>query len=775
MLIRKNILIVLSLTAIIVVSACGGRGTPDIASTLAPIYTAAAQTLQALTTQIAVTPNIPYITSTPTYTPIVPLPTLTQPTLPAPAPWVPPAVTRCDWVGFLGDVSVPDGSIFAPSTSFTKTWRLRNIGSCTWTTTYALVFSSGLPMGGPAAINLPVSIAPGQIVDLPVNLTAPTAAGHYRGNWMLQNPSGVKFGIGNQANAAFWVDINVAASGQNVTTTTITADNPDPSTPGQSVAVSATVSGSGTSPTGTVAITGADTNCTITLSSGSGSCNVSFSTAGSKTLMATYSGDGNYAVSSGTAIHTVSTGATSSTTTITIDAPDPSTPGQSVAVSVTVSGTGITPTGTVAITGADTNCTITLSSGNGSCSVVFTTAGARLLTATYSGDANYAGSSSTASHTVSTGTVSTTTTINFDTPDPSNPGQWVAVSVTVSGAGGTPSGMVTITGADTNCTITLAGGSGSCNVVFTIAGARGLTATYSGDANYAGSSDTASHTVSKGSSTTTITADTPDPSAPGQTVAVSVTVSGAGAAPTGTVTITGVYTNCTITLSGGIGSCNVVFNTAGTETLTATYNGDANYAGSLGSESHSVKYATTTTITTDTPDPSTAGGSVAVSVTVIGGGGSPSGTVVITGADTNCTITLVGGSGSCAVVFSAIGTYTLTATYNGDAYYLVSQDTESHTVSQGPSSTTTITAVFPVASAAGGTVTVSVTVSGAGPTPTGTVTISGADAPCIITLVGGSGSCNVVFSAPGTFTLTATYSGDLNYAGSSDTESHTVN
>ena len=59
MLIRKNILIVLSLTAIIVVSACGGRGTPDIASTLAPIYTAAAQTLQALTTQIAVTPNIP--------------------------------------------------------------------------------------------------------------------------------------------------------------------------------------------------------------------------------------------------------------------------------------------------------------------------------------------------------------------------------------------------------------------------------------------------------------------------------------------------------------------------------------------------------------------------------------------------------------------------------------------------------------------------------------------------------------------------------------------
>jgi hypothetical protein len=240
--------------------------------------------------------------------------------------------------------------------------------------------------------------------------------------------------------------------------------------------------------------------------------------------------------------------------------------------------------------------------------------------------------------------------------------------------------MVTITGADTNCIITLAGGSGSCNVVFTTAGTRTLTATYNGDAYYAGSSDTASHTVSKGSSITAITADTPDPSTPGQTVAVSVTVSGAGAAPTGTVAITGAYTNCTITLSGGIGSCNVVFNTAGTETLTATYNGDTNYAGSLGTESHSVKYATTTTINADTPDPSTVGGMVTVSVTVIGGVGSPSGTVVITGADTNCIITLAGGSGSCDVVFSATGSYTLTATYSGDAYYLVSQDTETHIV-----------------------------------------------------------------------------------------------
>jgi hypothetical protein len=407
---------------------------------------------------------------------------------------------------------------------------------------------------------------------------------------------------------------------------------------------------------------------------------VVFNTTGAKTLTATYSGDANYAGSSDTEGHTVSSGTAATTTTI-ADTPDPSTPGQAVGVSVTVSGAGGTPSGMVTITGADTNCTITLSGGIGSCNVVFTAAGARTLTATYSGDSNYTGSSGTANHTVSTGTVSTTTTI-ADAPDPSTPGLAVGVSVTVIGAGGTPSGMVTITGADTNCTITLSGGIGSCNVVFTTAGARALTATYSGDANYAGSSDTASHTVSKVSPISTIiTADTPDPSTPGQSVTVSVTVSGAGAAPTGTVAITGAYTNCTITLSGGIGSCNVVFNTAGAETLTATYNGDANYAGSSANTSHSVKYATTTTITSDNPDPSTIGPLlVTVSVTVIGAGGTPSETVAITGANTNCNITLVGGSGSCTVTFSAAGTFTLTATYNGDDYYLVSQDTETHIV-----------------------------------------------------------------------------------------------
>ena len=120
------------------------------------------------------------------------------------------AQSICDWAQFVTDVTVPDNTVFQPGTTFTKTWRLKNIGTCTWTTSYSLVFDSGAQMGGPASVNLPNSVAPGQTVDVTVTLTAPTTAGNYIGYWKFQNASGVNFGIGSSANNTWWVEINVS-------------------------------------------------------------------------------------------------------------------------------------------------------------------------------------------------------------------------------------------------------------------------------------------------------------------------------------------------------------------------------------------------------------------------------------------------------------------------------------------------------------------------------------------------------------------------------------
>ena len=116
---------------------------------------------------------------------------------------------QCDSVQFVSDVSIPDGSAFAPGAVFTKTWRLLNNGSCAWSASYRLVLVGGDAMGASASVNLPVGVPSGQMVDVSVALTAPKQSGHYRGLWMLRNPSGGQFGIGTQGNEPFWVDINV--------------------------------------------------------------------------------------------------------------------------------------------------------------------------------------------------------------------------------------------------------------------------------------------------------------------------------------------------------------------------------------------------------------------------------------------------------------------------------------------------------------------------------------------------------------------------------------
>jgi len=140
------------------------------------------------------------------------IPTATpQPTLP-PSTLVP---ADCDMASFVSDVNVPDGTIFTPGASFTKTWRLKNSGKCTWTTEYKLTFYSGEQMSAPVSVNLPYRVYPGSTSDISVNLVAPNYAGSYRGFWILSNASGTPFGIGTNAANPFWVDIKVVGDAFN--------------------------------------------------------------------------------------------------------------------------------------------------------------------------------------------------------------------------------------------------------------------------------------------------------------------------------------------------------------------------------------------------------------------------------------------------------------------------------------------------------------------------------------------------------------------------------
>jgi hypothetical protein len=142
------------------------------------------------------------------------------PQTPAPAPAAtptvaptqalpPPAAACVDGASFVSDVTIPDNTYLSPGQSFVKTWRLRNSGTCTWTTDYSLVFVGGHSMGSSPTVPLRGPVPPGSTVDLPVALTAPAGNGTYEGKWQLRNADGNPFGSGGTPDGLFWVRIVV--------------------------------------------------------------------------------------------------------------------------------------------------------------------------------------------------------------------------------------------------------------------------------------------------------------------------------------------------------------------------------------------------------------------------------------------------------------------------------------------------------------------------------------------------------------------------------------
>jgi hypothetical protein len=205
----KKILI-LPIAALAIVSLACSRfvaATPQPAATLNALYTSAAQTLEGMSTQAAIATQLsptPTLALTgPTASPIV---VNTYTSVP---PLSPVPASRCDAASFVSDVTYSDGSNVPLAGTFTKIWRLKNNGTCTWTTSYALVFVSGERFGAPTTVALPTNVGPGQTVDLAVNLTAPSQTNRYRGFWKLRNASNVLFGIGPAADSSFYVDVNV--------------------------------------------------------------------------------------------------------------------------------------------------------------------------------------------------------------------------------------------------------------------------------------------------------------------------------------------------------------------------------------------------------------------------------------------------------------------------------------------------------------------------------------------------------------------------------------
>ena len=195
----KNKWIFVVISVLIVSLACNVPLTGSLTPTVkAPDYNATLMSLSIQQTQTAMAGGQPTIASTNTIQPT----DTTQPTsVIIPTNTIVPSATHvpapCNLAGNIIDITYADETKVAADTSFVKTWRITNYGSCTWTSGYSLIFDSGDQMNSPASVQLTSgTVPPGNSVEVSVQLKAPHAKGTYQGNYRLKASDGKIFGIG---------------------------------------------------------------------------------------------------------------------------------------------------------------------------------------------------------------------------------------------------------------------------------------------------------------------------------------------------------------------------------------------------------------------------------------------------------------------------------------------------------------------------------------------------------------------------------------------------
>ena len=200
----KYILFTSVVISSLLLSACGSDNAQE-----SIIQTSVAQTVAAQNTQQAANTETPSAPPTPLHL----LPTaIVTPFVAVPSPTLPvnPSKSECAKAS-LESETIPDGTIYRPGELFTKTWQITNTSNCVWDTSYKIVFWSGDILGGAYVYNIPQVTGPGATLPVSLVLTAPTADGAYRSEWMLQTPDNIPFGVGMYS-TPFYTEMVVSSS-----------------------------------------------------------------------------------------------------------------------------------------------------------------------------------------------------------------------------------------------------------------------------------------------------------------------------------------------------------------------------------------------------------------------------------------------------------------------------------------------------------------------------------------------------------------------------------
>ena len=604
--------------------------------------------------------------------------------------------------------------------------------------------------------------------------------------------------IAGAENAAVTITDNGSNSPQNLgltgigitdATTTLLTSAQNPSSVGQSVTFTATVApqqGTGT-PTGTVSFSDGGAGIGSSTLNGSGVSTLTISTlsAGSHSITASYTGYSNFASSSSSPLpQTVNRAASA---TVVSSSFNPSAYGQPITLSSTVAPLyGGSATGTVTFyDGGNVLGTGNLSGNMASLTGIILAAGSHKLTASYSGDSNFLGSTSVPlTQTVNQVTTTTSLHSSSNLVAPNQPVTYTATII--SQYGGAATGTVTFKDGTVTTPVSVSGGTAALTWTYSTSGTHSLTATYSGDSNNTGSSSgTLTEYVEKLPVTSkTIITTSGSPSLIAQPVTFTAAITSQyGQIPDGdTVTFfDGTSAIGTSNTAGGLATFSTPSLSAKTHTIKATYAGDPTFATSAASLSQVVTLWPTTTTLTASPNPSAYGQSVTLTATITSTSGAPAGpTGTVTFKDGTANLgsgTLnAAGVATLSTTKLAVGTSSVTATYNGDASNAKSTSALwSQTVDQATVGMTLASTLNP--STSGHSVKFTATLTSNGSLPNGqTVTFSyNSSTLGTATITAGMATFSTTTLPPGSDQVTATFGGNTNYSSASASVMQTVN
>jgi hypothetical protein len=477
--------------------------------------------------------------------------------------------------------------------------------------------------------------------------------------------------------------LNLTVNQASTTTTLATSLNPSPT--GQAVTFTATVAGQfGGSPAGAVTFMDGTTTLGSSALNASEQAQLTTSTlsAGGHNISATYSGGPAFIGStSATLVQTIGPG---TATNLTVS-PNPSQYNQTVQLTATVTSPTGTPTGSVNFlqNGTTSIGTVALNaSGVATLAISKSIVGLHALSAAYLGAANF-GTSTSATVDLTVNQDSTTTTL-ASSLNPSNVGQAVMLTATVTSQfGGSPGGTVTFVDGTTtlgSSPVSTTTHQAQLSTSTLTAGTHNIVATYSGSTAFTGSTSSPAlvQTVNQAlNGTTTTLTVAPNPSNYNQAVVLTATVTSSGGTPTGNVSFlqNGGSGLGTVRLnSSGVATVSINKSVVGAHALSASYAGSTTFSGSTSSTVNlTVNQASTTTTLTSSVNPSTTGQSVTFTATVAGQfGGAPGGTVTFMDGATKLGSSAVSTTTQQAQLTTSTlstGTHNVTATYSGSAAF----------------------------------------------------------------------------------------------------------